>query len=105
MTEADRMNNSNCTFPIGMAFGTCDFFSSDNGAEEILTNAKLHNGNRVNLFKMAGTHCFPMEQPEETARIIIGHFNGSLINHWESTNYGGGVIKKANPTKIYNSNQ
>jgi hypothetical protein len=40
MNKADRMNNSKCTFPIGMAFGTCDFFSSDNGAEEILINAR-----------------------------------------------------------------
>ena len=52
MTETDRLNKPECNFPIGMAFGTCDFFSSDNGAEDILNNAKKYNDGRVNLFKM-----------------------------------------------------
>jgi pimeloyl-ACP methyl ester carboxylesterase len=89
MTEEDRLNNSKCTFPLAMAFGDRDMFASSNGAETILENAKKWNDGQVNLFKMKkGSHNFPLEFPEETARCIIGHFDGSIKNNWDPTVYG-----------------
>ena len=95
MMENDRLNNPKCCFPIAMAFGSRDMFASSNGAEDILINAKKLNGNRVNLFKINdGTHCFPQEFPEETAKIMIGHFSGDINGVWQPTIYGEHIRAK-----------
>merc|ERR1712190_527336 len=68
MTRPDRLNQPACNFPIGIGFGSRDAFASSQGAEELLSIQKKHNGGRVNLFKFGGdtketggTHCFPQE--------------------------------------------
>lgn len=43
LTDADRMGNPKINFPVAMAFGDQDYFSSDRGAEEILNKVKENN--------------------------------------------------------------
>ena len=89
MTETDRLNKPEVNFPVGMAFGDRDFFSSDQGGEEILNAVKAHNGGRVNLFKMEkGTHAYLCEMPDKTAEYVIGTFEGTITDRWETTTFG-----------------
>lgn len=88
MTSKDRMDQAAINFPVAMAFGDCDMFSSDVGGEDILNVCK-NNGCRVNLFKMPkGDHVFPASNPQGTAEKIIGHFDGTIVDVWEPTIYG-----------------
>ena len=59
----DRMDQASINFPVAMAFGDQDCFSSDVGAERILNACKVNNGGRVNLFKLKGGHAFYLQDP------------------------------------------
>merc|ERR1719350_57856 len=98
MRESDRLDNPRCAFSAAMAFGTRDRFASSQGGEDILRILGRHNSGRVNLFRVGGdskatggTHVFPMEFPEETARMMLGHFDGSIQGRWEPTVLGAHI--------------
>ena len=82
------MDQASINFPVAMAFGDQDCFSSDVGAERILNACKVNNGGRVNLFKLKGGHAFYLQDMQATVDAIVGHFDGTIRDRWEPTIYG-----------------
>jgi len=100
LTKEDRLNKPECNFPIAIAFGDRDMFASSNGAEDILNNAKKHNGGMVNLFKVPDAeHNFSLTHIDYVFEKMTGHFDGTITNTWEPTIYGDYNWQGKTPTK------
>ena len=89
MTGKDRLGNPDIKFPIAYIYGDQDFFTSDNGAEEIVRNNCHFASGKSQIFTMKNTtHLMYVDDPDQFIKIF-NSFVDETVTHTMELHHAG----------------